>query len=654
LTDQNFFPSPFQQYIYKSRYARYLHEEKRRENWPETVARYFNFFKIHLKEKCGFDLTKDLRHELEQAVLNLAVVPSMRCIMTAGPALERDHIAGYNCSYLTIDTPRSFSELLFVLMCGTGVGFSVERQHVNKLPEIPEELYPSDTTIIVNDSKLGWAKSLNELFSLLYVGNIPKWDLSKLRPAGAILKTFGGRSSGPDPLDRLFKFIVQMFQNNKGQKLSSLDCHDICCMIGNCVVVGGVRRSALISLSNLSDDRMRNAKMGQWWTLTPYRAISNNSAVYTDKMPSMDTFISEWKALYDSKSGERGIFSRYAATNVIERSNAFRKQHFADHKQVRYRDLDFEWGTNPCSEILLRDKEFCNLSEVVVRPTDTLEDLKNKVRIATIFGTFQSTLTDFRFISKRWKDNTEDERLLGVSLTGIMDNKLTSGQKGYDVLKDTLTEMRKVAILTNFEFAKKLGIPSSAAITCTKPSGTVSSLVDSASGIHRRHAPFYIRTARADKKDPLSRLMIEQGFYHEDDQTTPDHNHVFYFPIQAPKNALFRNDDSAIKQLEVWLLYQQYWTEHKPSVTVTVRENEWMRVGAWCYDNFEWLSGVSFLPYSDHSYVQAPFQDISEEDYKKWQTKVPQNVDWDLLKSVERTDETTGSQELACVAGCEV
>ena len=647
------FATEFQTYIYKSRYARYIHDKGRRELWPETVARYFDFFKIHLKEKHGFELTKELRAELETAILNLEVVPSMRCLMTAGSALERDNIAGYNCSFIAIDNPKTFAEVLFILMCGTGVGFSVERQYINKLAEIPDELYPSDTTIIVNDSKLGWAKSLNELISLLYTGNIPKWDLSKLRPAGAILKTFGGRSSGPEPLDRLFKFIVQIFQNNKGQRLSSLDCHDIVCMVGECVVVGGVRRSALISLSNLSDDRMRTAKMGQWWSLTPYRRISNNSAVYTEKHPTMDKFMAEWKSLYDSKSGERGIFSRYAAKNVIERSNAFRKQHFEgweNYQDIRYRDPDYEWGTNPCSEIILRDKQFCNLTEVIVRASDTLDDLKRKVRIAAILGTFQSTLTEFRFLSKKWKDNTEDERLLGVSLTGIMDNRLTSGQLNHDKLKDALTEMRKVAILTNFDFAKTIGIPPSVATTAVKPSGTVSCLADSASGIHTRHSPYYIRTVRSDKKDPMAQMMIEQGFYHEIDQMAAD-NIVFYFPIKSPKHAIFRKDFDAIKQLELWLVYQKYWTEHKPSMTVSVQEEEWMRVGSWVFDNFEFLSGISFLPFSDHSYVQAPFQAISEEEYKKWMEKMPTKVDWSKLSEYEKEDHTVGSQELGCMAG---
>lgn len=875
--------------------------------------------------------------------------------------LELGLITG-NCSFVAIDNQKTFGEVLYILMCGTGVGFSVERQFVQKLPEVPDVLYPSDTVIVVPDSRVGWAKCFNELLSLLYAGVVPNWDLSKLRPAGAVLKTFGGRSSGPEPLDRLFKFVVSVFQNAKGRKLTSLECHDIVCMTGEIVVVGGVRRSALISLSNLSDDRMRSAKTGQWWMTTPYRSLANNSAVYNDKQPTMETFMTEWKSLYDSKSGERGIFSRYASKAVIERSNAFRTAHFGD---IRTREIDYEFGTNPCcvtgdtpiltdrgyypiislvgqkiniwngecfaevvpyvagrsqvwrvtlsdgthldctpnhrwinkngdfvttkemttgmaiakfsmpiidggtdaqvdaysqgfysadgcsdmttsyvyqpkyavisrlcgevkeqsekterrrwrhgmmlaknfvpmnnsinyrldwlaglidgdgtkvysdntktsysiqiasinlsflkdvrlmlttlgvqakigvmrhegtgiggyecqtcyrlcintydvlalknlglntnrivlddfeinrdarrfvtvesiellsseeetycftepktsrgtfngivtgnSEIILRDKQFCNLSESIVRHYDTLEDLKRKIRIATILGTFQSTLTEFRFLSKKWGNNTEDERLLGVSLTGIMDNYVMSGQAGIDSLKHWLTELRKEAIRTNIEFAGLLGIPVSTAITAVKPSGTVSQLTDSASGIHPRHHPHYIRTVRADKKDPLAKMMIDMGFPHEDDLMRPDHNYVFSFPMKSPSNALYRHDLDAIKQLEVWLAYQLYYTEHKPSVTISVREEEWMKVGAWVYDNFEYLAGVSFLPLSEHSYQQAPYQDIEEEKYLELMEHMPKEVDWSKLQEYETTDQTTSSQELACVAGgCEI
>ena len=553
-----------------------------------------------------------------------------------------------NCAYTAIDSPKVFAEILYILMCGTGVGFSVERQYTNKLPEVPDTLYPTDTTIIVADSKLGWAKALNELISLLYTGLIPKWDLSKLRPAGSILKIFGGRSSGPDPLDRLFKFVVASFEQHKSSKLDSLACHDIACMVGECVVVGGVRRSAMISLSNLSDTRMRSAKTGQWWKLTPWRSISNNSAVYTDRQPPMETFMDEWKSLYDSKSGERGIFSRHAARSTIERSNKFRENNFG--KNVRLIETDEDWGCNPCSEVLLRDSQFCNLSEVVIRPNDTLEILKRKVRIAAIFGTFQSTLTNFKFISKKWKDNTEDERLLGVSLTGIMDNKLTSGQLGTEKLKECLTELRKVVIQTNMEFAKDIGIPLSTASTSVKPSGTVSALNDTSSGIHARHAPFYLRTVRSDKKDPLSQLMIDQGVPYEDDQAHPESVYVFSFPMKSPKNAIFRHEVDAIKQLETWMIYQMYWTDHKPSVTVSVKENEWMKVGSWVFDNFEYMSGVSFLPFSDHSYAQAPFQDLLEDEYKEWMKKMPKHIDWSLLSKYETSENANlqGQMELAC------
>lgn len=635
--------TPFQEYVYTSRYARFLHDENRRETWPETVKRYFDFFTVHLKEQCDYTLTKELRDELETAVLHLEVMPSMRCMMTAGEALHRDNIAGYNCSYLTIDHPKSFAEMLFILMNGTGVGFSVENLFINKLPEIPENFYDTDTTIIVADSKLGWAKALYELVSLLYTGLTPKWDLSRLRPSGAILKTFGGRSSGPEPLNRLFKFIVAKFQEHKGERLTSLAAHDIACMIGECVVVGGVRRSALISLSDLSDERMRKAKSGKWWTLTPWRSISNNSAVYHEKQPSMDIFMREWNALYESKSGERGIFSRYAAKKVIERSNAFRSSIFGT--DARLRDVDYDFGVNPCSEIQLRGSQFCNLTEIVIRPGDGLEKLAKKAYIASILGTFQSTLTNFRFLGKKWADNTEDERLLGVSLTGIFDNPLTA--KGN---KDLLEALRKEVIATNMFYSEKLGIPASTACTCVKPSGTVSSLVDSSAGIHTRHSEYILRSVRSDKKDPLAQLMMDQGFYHEDDKMRPNDNVVFFFPLKSPKNAVFRKDITAIEHLEVWKKYQLHWADHKPSITVSVKEHEWLEVGAWVHKNFEFISGISFLPYSDHVYEQAPYQEITEDQYKEWMTKQPEDVDFTLLRDYENSDQTTGSQELACTA----
>jgi len=639
--------SLLQEYVYLSRYSRFLHDKGRRETWEETVARYFDFFTDHLKENVNYKLTKDLRLELETAVLAMDVMPSMRCLMTAGPALERENIAGYNCSYLSIDNTKSFAELMYILLCGTGVGFSVERQYVNKLPEVAEELYDSETTVVVGDSKLGWAKSLNEIISILYTGNIPRWDMSKVRPAGSILKVFGGRASGPEPLDRLFKFLVQIFKEAKGRRLTTLECHDICCMIGEVVVSGGVRRSALISLSNLSDDRMRNAKTGQWWTIYPHRSISNNSAVYTDRRPTMDTFMTEWKSLYDSKSGERGMFSRWAASNIIDNNTKVRNEINAEY---RVRDSDHPFGTNPCSEIILRDKEFCNLSEVVVREYDTIESLLAKARLATILGTFQSTLTNFKFLSKRWRDNTEDERLLGVSMTGIMDNVLTNCSKASDT-EQLLQMLKRKVIETNFTLAKEMKIPQSVATTAVKPSGTVSTLVDSASGIHARHSEYYLRSVRSDKKDPLAQLMIDQGIPHEEDVMRPNHNYVFYFPCKSPKSSKKRTDINAIEQLKIWRIYQENYTEHKPSVTVSVKDDEWMAVGAYVYEHFDKMSGISFLPFSEHNYQQAPFQDLTKEQYDAWVAKMPKTIDWSKLSTYEKEDNTTGSQELACSAG---
>ena len=631
-------PTKYQEFIHLSRYSRWLPKEGRRETWRETVTRYFDFFQEHLKQSCKYSLDKSLREELEDAVIHLKIMPSMRCLMTAGEALKRENIAGYNCSYVAVDRPQAFDEILYVLMNGTGVGFSVERQFVGNLPTVAEEFHPSDTTIVVQDSKMGWAKAFKELVAMLYHGQIPKWDLSKVRPAGAPLKTFGGRASGPEPLRRLFEFTTEIFKNAHGRKLSSIECHDIVCKTAEIVVVGGVRRSALISLSNLSDDRMRVAKSGQWWIDNGQRALANNSACYTEK-PDIGIFMDEWKALYDSKSGERGIFNRESAKKIAEKNER--------------RDVGYDFGTNPCSEIILRSREFCNLSEVVVRPEDTEHTLLNKVRLATILGTFQSTLTNFKYVSKDWKKNCVEERLLGVSLTGIMDNKWTAGKlNGLDVL---LKNLKQMSVDTNKEWSKKLKINQSAAITCVKPSGTVSQLVDSASGIHARHNPFYIRTVRGDKKDPLTKMMVEQGFPAEDDVMKPNDTTVFSFPIKCSPDAVFRQDLTAIEQLELWKTYQVHWCEHKPSVTISVKEEEWIDVGAWVYKNFDLMSGVSFLPYSEHTYKQAPYQDCSEKEYKDLLNKMPTSVDWNKLSEYEKSDMTVGSQELACSAGsCEI
>lgn len=636
----NQLPTEYQQFIHLSRYSRFMWEEGRRETWGETVGRYFDFFKEDLMEKHNFDMPDDARRELEEAVLDLKVMPSMRCLMTAGPALKKENIAGYNCSYLAIDRVQAFDELLYILMNGTGVGFSVERQFVSKLPVVAEDFNTTETTITVADSKIGWAKALKELLALLWQGQVPMWDTSKVRPAGAPLKTFGGRASGPGPLVDLFQFAVKIFKGAAGRRLSSLECHDLVCKIAEIVVVGGVRRSALISLSNLSDDRMRDAKAGQWWEQNVQRALSNNSACYTER-PDIGIFMDEWKSLYDSKSGERGLFNRASAKKQVEKTGR--------------REVDHEFGTNPCSEIILRDREFCNLSEVVIRATDSVESLKEKVRLATILGTFQSILTSFKYLSKKWNENCSEERLLGVSLTGIMDNDLTNGRRGMEETAKILEELKSVAVETNKEWAEKIGIPQSASVTCVKPSGTVSQLVDAASGIHARHNPYYVRTVRGDKKDPLAIMMADMGFPCEDDVMKPDHTLVFSFPMKSPDQAVFRTDMTAIEQLELWKVYQDAWCEHKPSVTISVKEDEWMEVGAWCYKYFDYMSGVSFLPFSDHTYRQAPYQDCSEEEYKKLLDSMPKNVDWSSLTNYESTDLTLGAQEMACAAGgCEI
>jgi len=639
MSISNYLPTEYQSFIHKSRYARWLWDENRRETWTETVARYFNFFEEHLLENNNYKLTKDERDYLEESVLSLKSMPSMRCLMTAGEALKRENVAGYNCSYVAVDNPRSFDEILYILMNGTGVGFSVESKFTEQLPMVNEDFHDTDTTIVVADSKLGWAKALKELIHLLYGGQVPLWDLSKVRAAGTPLKTFGGRASGPAPLNDLFNFCVATFKNAAGRRLTTLECHDIVCKIAEIVVVGGVRRSALISLSDLSDDRMRVAKSGDWWKENVQRALANNSFVAKEKI-DVGIFMQEWLSLYESRSGERGIFSREASKKQAEKFGR--------------RDSNWDFGTNPCSEIILRSREFCNLTEVVIRGDDTVKSLKEKVKAAAILGTIQSTLVNFKYLSKKWKENCEEERLLGVSLTGIMDSDLTNGKR--DGLEKLLEELRAVAVETNKEWAAKLGIPQSAAITCVKPSGTVSQLVDSASGIHARHNPYYIRTVRADKKDPLAKMMVDVGFPVEDDVTKPDHTYVFSFPIKSPDHAVFRKDMTAIEQLELWMKYQRHWCEHKPSITVSVKEKEWPEVGAWVWNHFDEMSGVSFLPFSDHVYKQAPYQDCGREEYEALLAKMPKNVDWSKLAEYEKQDTTTGSQELACSAagGCEI
>lgn len=618
----------YQSYIHKSRYARYLPDEQRRETWDETVDRYISYFKNRgsLDDKTG--------EELREAITNLEVMPSMRALMTAGDALDRDNVAGFNCSYMPIDHPKAFDEMMYVLMCGTGAGFSVERQYINKLPEVSEDFHDTETIIHVADSKIGWAKAYRELITMLYSGQLPKWDLSRVRASGEPLKTFGGRASGPEPLEDLFKFTVEVFRSAAGRKLSSIECHDICCKIAQIVIVGGVRRSALISLSNLTDDRVRRAKTGQWWLDNPQRGLANNSACYTEK-PDFEAFLNEWSSLYESRSGERGFFSRVASQRQAEKNGR--------------RDASYDFGTNPCSEIILRPNQFCNLSEVVVRSSDTVESLKRKVRLASILGTLQATLTDFRYLRSKWKQNTEEEALLGVSMTGIQDCKLTNGAK--NGLPELLEELKAEAVITNKSWAQKLGINQATAITCVKPSGTVSQLVNSASGIHGRFAPYYIRRVRADVNDPLCGVLNNAGIASEVDNRSPS-TLVFSFPQKAPRGAVMSASQTGMEQLELWDVYQKHWCEHKPSVTVYYRDSEFLDIGSWLYNNFDSCSGVSFLPFSEHSYEQAPYEEITKDQYEKLAKEMPKGIEWDIT---EQSDTTEGAQTLACVGGaCEI
>ena len=629
--------TPYNTFIAKSRYSRFLDDKNRREHWDETVKRYFDFMENHLEKNKGYVLAKELRNELEQAVINLEVVPSMRAIMTAGPALERQHVAAFNCSYLPIDDVKSFDEAMYILLCGTGVGFSVEQKYVNKLPEVPEQLFSSQTTIVVSDSKEGWAKSLRQLVALLYSGEIPKFDLTKVRPHGARLKTFGGRASGPKPLEDLFKFTISKFKGAVGRRLSSLECHDILCKIGEVVVVGGVRRSAMISLSDLTDDRMAHAKAGNWWDAQGQRALANNSAVYTER-PTMGQFMREWTSIYESHSGERGIFNRDASKKQAA-------------KNGRRLDND-DFGTNPCSEIILRPYQFCNLSSCIIRSTDTMDDVQRKIRLATIFGTFQASLTNFPYLRKVWQRNTEEEALLGVSMTGILDNPLLNNPDDLELPK-RLETLRDIAVSTNAEFANAIGINQSVAVTAIKPEGTVSQLCSTASGIHPQHSQYYIRRVRADNKDPLTQFLIQSGFVSEPCVMKPDSTTVFSFPVKVNEGALLRENLSAIQHLKLWLLFQRHYCEHKPSVTISVPEEDWMEVGAWVWKHFDEITGVSFLPYDGGTYKQAPYEECTEEQYNRLKLLVPENINWENFKEFD--DNVEGVQTLSCTAGgCEI
>ena len=628
----------YRNFIHISRYARWIESENRRETWVETVDRYMSFMKNHLVTNHGYSENDKTFEEIRNAVINHKIMPSMRALMTAGPALDRDHIAAYNCSFIAVDSPRAFDEAMYILMNGTGVGFSVEQKYMSLLPVVAEELYKTDTVIVVDDSKLGWAKSYKELIALLYQGQIPKWDLTKVRPAGARLKTFGGRASGPDPLDSLFRFTIDIFRNAAGRRIKSIEAHDLMCKIGEVVVVGGVRRSALISLSNLDDFEMAKAKSGQWWEDNGQRALANNSAVYNIK-PNTAQFLREWRNLYESKSGERGIYNIESVRKHVDKFGR--------------RDSSKVMGTNPCGEILLRPNEFCNLTEVVIEADDKVEDLAEKVRLATILGTWQSTLTNFKYIRKTWKDNCEEERLLGVSLTGIYGNKITSTNN--KDLPGILDSLREESVLTNSQEAEKLGINPSLSITCVKPSGTVSQLTGVSSGIHPWYSEYYLRSVRGDNKDPLTSFLKDAGIPNEPDVMKPEDTTVFYFPIKAPKNSVLTKDLTAIDHLEMWKTYRKHWTEHNPSVTINVREDEWLRVGSWVYDNFDSVGGVSFLPSSEHTYKQAPYQEITKEEYEKSLSEMPTTIDWSVLSLYETVDTTTGSQELSCTAGvCEI
>jgi ribonucleoside-triphosphate reductase (thioredoxin) len=625
--------TPYNTFIAKSRYSRFLDDKNRREHWGETVARYFDFMEKHLATKQNYTLTPELRKELQDAVTHLDVVPSMRAVMTAGNALERQNVAAFNCSYLPIDDAKAFDEAMYILLCGTGVGFSVEQKYVTQLPEVPDQLFPSQTSIMVSDSKEGWAKSLRQLIALLYSGEIPKYDVSKVRPAGARLKTFGGRASGAQPLEDLFKFVISKFKTAAGRKLSSLECHDILCKIGEVVVVGGVRRSAMISLSDLTDDKMAHAKAGNWWDGQGQRALANNSATY-EETPAIGQFMREWTSIYESHSGERGIFNREASQKQAAKNGR--------------RDASYEFGTNPCSEIILRPYQFCNLSSCIIRSTDTEKDILNKVRLATILGTFQASLTNFPYLRKIWQKNTEEEALLGVSMTGILDNHLLNDPEDAN-LPGLLEKLRDAAVNTNAEYAAAIGINQSVAVTAIKPEGTVSQLCSTASGIHPQHSQYYIRRVRADNKDPLTQFMLKSGFIGEPCVMKPESTTVFSFPVAVAEGALLREDLSAVEHLKLWLLYQRHYCEHKPSVTISVLENEWMEVGAWVYKHFDEVTGVSFLPMDGGTYRQAPYEECTEEDYKKLLAQQPSGIDWDNFQ--EYDDNVEGAQMLSCTAG---
>lgn len=636
-------PTDYQNYIAKSRYARFLDSEGRREHWDETVTRYLDYFEQDLDERHGYKVPATLRSELYSAIHDLHVMPSMRALMTAGEAAKRENLAVYNCAYLPLDRPRAFAEALYILMCGTGVGFSVERQYANMLPEVPSDFSRTAFDIVVGDSKMGWAVAFEDLLTCLYAGTIPHIIYDEIRSAGERLKVFGGRASGPEPLQRLFEFTIRTFRNAAGRKLNSLECHEIATMTGDIVVVGGVRRSAEISLSNLSDPRMRDAKSGDWRAHKPHLQLANNSVAYTEK-PDVGAFMAEWHSIYMSKSGERGIFNRVGAQKKVLR--------------LGRRDHRFDFGVNPCGEIILRPRGLCNLSESVVRRNDSLAELREKARLAAILGTWQATQTRFGFVEPDWRKNAEEERLLGVSQTGIYDNPMMRGDMGMEALGRQLHDLKGVVLSTNREMAYEIGISPSAAATTVKPSGTVSQLVNSPSGIHQGHAPYYIRRVSADNKDPVTQFMIDSGIPNEPHATKPNDMTVFSFPIALAHDTVTREQVTAIQHLELVKLYNNVWSEHAVSCTVSIKEHEWPEVGGWVYNNFDDVVGLAFLPHfaEDSSYTQMPYETIDKWQYEDLLAKMPKALDWSKLAEYEAGEDTvTGTREFACQGNtCEI
>ncbi|MDA0320449.1 MAG: recombinase [Proteobacteria bacterium] len=619
-----------EEYVYISKYSKFLHDQNRRETWAETVKRY----KANVLDR---HLSNEMAEIIARAILNLEVVPSMRMLATAGPALDRDNVCGYNCAYKAITQPRDFSDALFILSSGTGMGYSVEKKYISQLPKVPSSVKMDEVSFTVQDSREGWQEAVQFAMEEGFLGNIYEYDLSLLRPEGAILKTFGGRSSGPEPLRKTLNYINDLFKKAAGRQLTSLECHDLMCMIASCIVAGGVRRSAMISLGDIDDVEMRNAKNWSLGAFPEERHSANNSYV-TNGTPSKEEFEAEWSAMVAGKSGERGIFNRASAKAQAEKFG----------RKVA------DFGCNPCSEILLVDDgQFCNLSEVIIRADDDFYDLKRKVELATIIGTVQSTFTHFPALPKNWTDNCEEERLLGVSMTGIMDNPLTNGVLAG--LPGRLNELRNFAIDTNKKWAEKLGISAAASVTCVKPSGSVSALTGTASGIHSRWSDYYIRRTIQSNADPLTQLMIDEGIPHEPSATKPDLETVFSFPIASPLGAVTNGTRSAIEQMEMWLTYQRNWTTHKVSATISVKSDEWDDLAKFVYDHFDEIAGVSFLPYDDHAYVQAPYEQISAEKYEELNLAFPISVNWSRLPEFEIEDTTKASQELACTGGaCEI